>query len=456
MKRHILWGKLGESDIAPHMHEDDYTQVTVIELTTDQKTLNHGLGATLKELLSLGLKPSEIGIDLVILATIITAADTKISRKSESQDTWTREIDIWVPVSEPEKWETVNDLIRNMLKFLTGDIWRIKFRRRPNTWASICPKNNQLALKRFTSVSLFSGGLDSYIGAIDLLAEGIETPLLVSHYWDQSTFGQPECAENLKKEYSSLDFSHIRTRVGFNKGTVKHVEGEDTLRARSFLFFALGSLAASSSDNIETLYVPENGLISLNVPLDPLRLGAWSTRTTHPYYLARWNELLDKLGLKTTLKNPYRFKTKGEMVAECENSTLLKNTYRNTLSCASVSKGRWDGYSTGHCGHCVPCIIRRASITHAYREDLSGYQAVPEFNAATCLDSKKAEGIHVRSFQYMKRQLSKSANQHKILVHKSGPLSDYPQTDINEYAEVFRRGIEEVDAILKDVTVKPL
>ena len=30
--------------------------------------------------------------------------------------------------------------------------------------------------------------------------------------------------------------------------------------------------------------VPENGLIALNVPLDPLRLGSNSIRTTHPYH----------------------------------------------------------------------------------------------------------------------------------------------------------------------------
>ena len=40
------------------------------------------------------------------------------------------------------------------------------------------------------------------------------------------------------------------------------------------------------------LRVPKNGLIALNVPLDQLRLGALSTRTTHPFYIARWNELV--------------------------------------------------------------------------------------------------------------------------------------------------------------------
>lgn len=54
-----------------------------------------------------------------------------------------------------------------------------------------------------------------------------------------------------------------------------------------------------------TLRVPENGLIALNVPLDPLRLGALSTRTTHPFYMARWNDLLSALGIPGRLENPY-------------------------------------------------------------------------------------------------------------------------------------------------------
>jgi hypothetical protein len=49
----------------------------------------------------------------------------------------------------------------------------------------------------------------------------------------------------------------------------------------------------------------ENGLIAINVPLDPLRLGAFSTRTTHPFYVARWNELLAALGVTGRIVNSF-------------------------------------------------------------------------------------------------------------------------------------------------------
>src|SRR6266852_896439 len=57
------------------------------------------------------------------------------------------------------------------------------------------------------------------------------------------------------------------------------------------------AFAGSGFEKRFVLYVPENGLIALNVPLDPLRLGSFSTRTTHPFYIARWNELLKMVGM---------------------------------------------------------------------------------------------------------------------------------------------------------------
>ena len=198
---------------------------------------------------------------------------------------------------------------------------------------------------------------------------------------------------------------------------------------------------------------PENGLISLNVPLDPLRVGAWSTRTTHPFYMARWQELLDALGVSASIENPYRFKTKGEMLSECANGVLLKRHVADTISCSSVTKARWKKLSLRHCGYCVPCLIRRASIIAAFRRDPTTY-TIPDLTAAP-LDSKSAEGEHVRSFQLMAKRLTDKPNLARILVHKSGPLSDYSDQEIAEYADVFARGIEEVADIVSRVIVRP-
>jgi hypothetical protein len=71
------------------------------------------------------------------------------------------------------------------------------------------------------------------------------------------------------------------------------------------------------------------------------------------------------------------------------------------------------------------------------------------------LNSKAAEGEHVRSFQMMARRLKRRPGLEKILVHKSGPLSDYIAAEVAKYADVFKRGIEEVDSVTGRAVVRP-
>ena len=213
----------------------------------------------------------------------------------------------------------------------------------------------------------------------------------------------------------------------------------------------LAALAADAIDGTTTIYVPENGLISLNVPLDPLRLGAWSTRTTHPFYMARWQELLVNLGLGAQLLNPYRFNTKGEMLSGSANPTFLAKNYNITISCSSVTKGRWKKQSPGHCGYCTPCLIRRASIESAYGKDSTKYGISDLYSSP--LNGKQAEATDVRAFQMMHRRLLKNPDLADVLIHKTGPLGDYSASAISDYADTFKRGICEVGEILEKVRI---
>src|SRR6266571_2037662 len=203
----------------------------------------------------------------------------------------------------------------------------------------------------------------------------------------------------------------------FAKEFVKNVGEERSTRGRSFLFFAFGAFAGSGLGGEFTLRVAENGLIALNVPLDALRVGALSTRTTHPFYLARWNELLGLLGIAGQLDDPYWKKTKGEMVAECKNQKLLKAITPMSLSCSSPTKGRWNGNPPGHCGYCMPCLIRRAAVQHAWgaSKDPTNYERDLQ---ARKLNAGQAEGQHVRSFQLAIERLDGQPALASILIHK--------------------------------------
>lgn len=452
MRRHSIIARLGPADRARVDVRFTGSVTTQIRFIDGNRRFGYGVGQAIDRLTERGIIPSETAIDLMLLAATVAAADTRVSRAADSQDTWTREIDLYVPVQEPAQWSPVAPLIVRILNFLTGDRWGVFFRERHRSHQELIKRSRELVGGTFDGVCLFSGGLDSFTGAIDLLARH-GNPIFVSHYWDASTSSQELCAHRIGNTYGDMAPRHVRARIGFPDDLVAGSGPEKTTRGRSFLFFALAALAASGLDGEPTIYVPENGLISLNVPLDPLRVGAWSTRTTHPFYMARWQELLEALGIAGHLVNPYRFKTKGEMLAECADAALLRRHVGETISCSSVTKARWQGLSPRHCGYCVPCLIRRAAIASAYRNDPTVYTLIDL--AAAPLDSKSAEGEHVRSFQMMAGRLAGRPGLDRIVIHKSGPLSDYSEADIASYAAVFARGIAEVSAIVNCVVVRP-
>lgn len=456
MKRQLLAGRFGPDDQVEIPNATD-EQVTHLQLVAGEKSLDHGIGGALTSLKALGVFPSEIGLDLLVLAAHVHAADTRISRTEQSQDSWTREMRLVVPVSDPDRWQAAALTLTRTLGFLTGDRWTVGFRRRPERFASLTTPPATLLPPPFDAVSLFSGGLDSLIGAIDLL-EGGHTPLLISHAGEGATSdAQNVLFGKLKQHFSGSAFDRLRVWMVFPSGLVKDVSSENSTRGRSFLFFALGVFASTGLDSDFVLRVPENGLIALNVPLDPLRLGSNSTRTTHPFYIARWNELLVELGINGRIENPYWNKTKGEMTAECANTDLLKQLAPLALSCAHSANARHlgvKGRGIEQCGYCLPCLIRRAALDAAWgRGHDSTPYTVPDLRAHP-LGTRESNGQQVRSFQVAIERLRIRPDLARLLIHKPGPLTD-ESLRLDQLAAVYRRGLDEVAQLIDGVETSP-
>ncbi|MCE8003962.1 Qat anti-phage system QueC-like protein QatC [Billgrantia ethanolica] len=454
MRRFSLIGRLGPDDTCRVETVQPDAESFEIDFLDSDLRVGFGIGHALDQLATLGLQPSEKGIDLVVLAALVNAGDTRISRKLNAQDGWTREIDLYVPVSSPSAWIASAQSIGAMLRFLTGDRWRVFFRDRTSMTKTLAVAPKCLAIDGLTKVSLLSGGLDSLVGAIDLLSVGEQSPLFVSHYWDSETAkAQAYILDRLENRFGKEAFKSLRVRLGFDKYHLPTGETENTQRGRSFLFYSLATLAASAFDERTTVDIPENGLIALNVPLDPLRFGALSTRTAHPHFIVSMQRLIDALNLNVELNNPYRHRTKGEMVANCEDKVFLEKIVANSMSCSSPAKARYKKLSPRHCGYCVPCLIRRASL----EVGLDGYDEtlyMVENLKGHVLASDRPEGEHVRSFQLMAKRIKAKPGLAKILVHKPGPLHDEPSL-IPEYADVFRRGVLEVAELLQGVRAQP-
>jgi hypothetical protein len=213
-------------------------------------------------------------------------------------------------------------------------------------------------------VSLLSAGLDSFIGNLDLVADG-KRPFAVS----QTVVGDAENQRTLAKLMGG-GLRHLQIN---HNAEVPKPETPSTQRARSLIYLAYGVLAASTvklyhDGGTVPLYVCENGFISVNPPLTDMRLGSLSTRTTHPFFFCLVRQLFEAAGLRVRMENPYQLKTKGEMLKECADQKLLR-----AHACATTSCGRYLIHGHTHCGRCVPCLVRRAAFRSAGMTDSTKY-----------------------------------------------------------------------------------
>jgi hypothetical protein len=187
---------------------------------------------------------------------------------------------------------------------LSSDEWHFEFLAggaTPPLSSVIRRRNRVVDISRVDCVSLFSGGLDSGIGALDLIASG-RRPLLVSHAPHGDADKQDKVASLLPTPCPRLSVNAYPLLQGFDDGS---------MRTRSFQFIALGTMAAQAVASFRShasveLFVCENGLIGLNPPLTARRLGSHSTRTAHPHFLERISGILSAAGLPIAIINPYR------------------------------------------------------------------------------------------------------------------------------------------------------
>ena len=408
--------------------------------------LNYGLDHIRTLLRCHKIFPSELGFDIVTLATMVYLADTRIERKTHGQDSWTREIVIQLPVSNTDLWNEQIPILNRMLKFLTGDLWSIEFVERKWQFNQNEEFEDKTAL--YNKASLFSGGMDSLISTINLM-ERKENTLLFGHAGEGLTKNaQTNILSTLDTQYPDVCHTLVDLWMSFPDNYIPEGGNDSNTRSRSFLFIGFAIFAITGTKNITELMIPENGLIALNVPLDITRVGSFSTRTTHPFYLHLWNKLLNDLGLGLSVYNPYWNKTKGEMADECLNKDVLYEAMKLSFSCSSPGKARWRGLSPQHCGYCVPCLIRRAAMHKAFGDDGTTYTETSILHMKN--NNASGIGVQLRSFQYAIERIKKSPGMEKISIHKSGPL---PQDEeyLTELASIYKRGLLEVDTFIRDM-----
>lgn len=144
------------------------------------------------------------------------------------------------------------------------------------------------------------------------------------------------------------------------------------------------------------VYIPENGFIGINVPLTRARTGSYSTRTTHPYFIKSLGAAAASVGIQNPILNPFRLKTKGEILADTRNPTLLKTLAPLSISCSHPEAARYVKREQGNCGYCFPCLIRRSSMAHVGWDGPIGY-AWDALTGEGLLDRQTRRGADLRA-----------------------------------------------------------
>lgn len=373
-----------------------------------------------------GLTPHRLAWDFTSIALAAIVADFGELRQANSPDGWTRELDLVVPVSDPDLWNELAPTLVDAMRFLTTDRWSFTFvsgtvpYRRPGPRRRIYPDAD--------CVALLSGGMDSLIGGIDLV-DSRATPYFVTQTVNADGRTQDRFARELGSPW----------QVTLNHCTFIDGAREPSQRARSLMFIAHGVLVATSLERYRTgsvvdLFINENGYIAINPPLTPMRVGSLSTRTAHPRFLGFIQEILNGAGISVQLSNPYKFKTKGEMLAECADQGLL-----NVLAPLSTSCGRF-GRDGSHCGRCLPCQVRRAAFTRWGRPDKT---SLYRYEALGQADEDHAGFDDVRSVAYALAVIDARGLEYWL----GSTLASVPADERDDTKQMLERGIDELRAL---------
>lgn len=221
----------------------------------------------------------------------------------------------------------------------------------------------------YNSLLLFSGGLDSYIGALDLERKK-KTSILSHTITSNNMFGKA------KKLYHQSNILHNFPLINTNSQFKTNTLIPEAPQTRTLLF-TLNAIPICDYYGINKIIISENGPLMVNPPFSKYSI---PTRTTRPEVIDVFNKIFKQyLEFPLTIELPYKGYTKAEMIAAFKDQEeALKQSY----SCFAY-RGR-----TKMCGKCYGCFVRRASMaansiieSENYEIDIFKYKSFPKSTA---------------------------------------------------------------------------
>lgn len=303
-------------------------------------------------------------LDLLEVAAYVYCADQRATRGSEKLSKagkdWSRDMRFVIPVRQPQLWSSaaVRDALQETLGFLSDDVYEFSFVPASAPMAERASYFPDLSDVHFDAdeVALFSGGIDSFAGAVDSLARLGKRMVLVGHFSAPKVFSvQKRLIDRLRT--AGFQFRYVPVNVT-NTGVPS---AETTQRSRSFLYASLAFvLARMLGQDGFTLF--ENGVVSMNLPIARDVLGGRATRTTHPKVIRGFEQFFSALvDRPIEVRTPFIWETKADAVHRIVGNGFAADL-ASTVSCTHPRS--WTKI-VHHCGACSQCIDRRFAVLAA-------------------------------------------------------------------------------------------
>ena len=395
-------------------------------------------------------------IDLLEIAAYIYCADQRLLRGSSKLtnfgESWRRSLRFSIPVRHPDIWQSadVQQLLADTLGFLSDDSYEFEFFKAdsPAQPKDLYFENLIDASMEHDEIAMFSGGVDSFAGAVDDIVVRGKSICLVGHYSASKVNNvQTNLIEKLKQRGFGQKFSYIPVWV-CNQGPPAK---EFTQRTRSFLFACLGLVIARMSGK-DSFSFYENGVVSINLPLAGDVIGGRATRTTHPRVLrgleTLFSTLLDR---SIQIRTPLQWLTKTEVTLKIREAGL-EDLLAMTCSCTrprTWTKGQ------RHCGVCSQCIDRRFAILAA---GMGEFEPAENYVCDLLLGDRSSDDDMRMALSYVSSfQKVGSTSKERFLAdfpQVVSALDKFPGLSANQAGErlydLFQRHAKSVEGVISD------
>jgi 7-cyano-7-deazaguanine synthase in queuosine biosynthesis len=292
------------------------------------------------------------------LMLVFYTAD-RLSKRS--RHTWRRDFKIVFPVRRVSLWQSARDTVQDLIWSCTGDQVGLHIAERSGPGILRSP---HFALEHpcETEVVLLSDGLDSLCGAFERAKAPVENSAFVSVNTNTRTGARLRAIRAGLQEVLGARASFFE--VGLNLVKAPR-EQERTQRSRTMLSIAAG-LTAAAAQASRRVWVCENGMGILNLPISSIQADHEASQVLHPRNLAKWKAVSDLLIGGASVFYPNRYKTKAQMVAALPERAL--RLIAQTSSCDHPQ--RYD--ANAGCGVCGSCVYRKMALMPSGRTGHDG------------------------------------------------------------------------------------